>query len=550
MLLTLCVSLAAITVNLSLLNVAIPTLARALLATNTGLEWIVDGYALVFAGLLLAAGSLGDRVGRKGTLALGLGVFAGGSGLAALSHSTAALVAARCVMGVGAALVMPMTLSIMTDIYTTEAELRRAIGVWAATASAGSVVAPLAAGLLLSHFWWGSVFVFNVPVALGTMVAVLALVPSSAPRRDTAIDWVGVVLSVLFAGGMVFGLIEGPDRGWGDPLVAGSLAGAIAVGASFCAWELRSRHPLIDVRYFRLPRFSVGCGVVGVQYFFSFGSSFVVTQYVQLVLGLSALAAGLALMPSAAAVMVASPYGARAFGRYGARAVTSAGLLVAAVGAGSMALAGVHSSVGVILVSLVLVSTGIGLMAPGTTSMVMSAVPPEQAGMASGTQSATRQLGGALGVAVLGTILTARYTSVVTHGLAGTSGAPYLPSARRSLAAALASTGSASHAHDLVVRVSESAFVDGLHLVGVAAGLAAAACAGVVLGVLGRATRTATHTPAVAPAVVGARTGQSGPAGVPPAREAILSPGADASFSPGLSPGLADFAPGSPEPQP
>jgi len=249
-------------------------------------------------------------------------------------------------------------------------------------------------------------------------------------------------------------------------------------------------------------------------------------------------------------VMVASPYGARAFGRYGARAVTSAGLLVAAVGAGSMALAGVHSSVGVILVSLVLVSTGIGLMAPGTTSMVMSAVPPEQAGMASGTQSATRQLGGALGVAVLGTILTARYTSVVTHGLAGTSGAPYLPSARRSLAAALASTGSASHAHDLVVRVSESAFVDGLHLVGVAAGLAAAACAGVVLGVLGRATRTATHTPAVAPAVVGARTGQSGPAGVPPAREAILSPGADASFSPGLSPGLADFAPGSPEPQP
>ena len=496
---TLCVSLTAITVNLSLLNVALPTMARQLNTSNTGLEWIVDGYALVFAGLLLAAGSLGDRVGRKHTLMVGLVVFGVSSGLAAFADSTGLLITARCLMGVGAALVMPMTLSILTDIYPTEAGLRRAIGIWAATASAGAVVAPLAAGLLLSHFWWGSVFVLNVPLSFAVVGAVAVTVPSTAPRRGTAIDWVGVFLSILFSSGLVFALIEGPSRGWSSPLVAGSLAGSVVATAAFCLWELRVERPLLDVRCFRLPPFSIGCGVVALQYFLSFGTSFVITQYLQLVLGRSALVAGMILMPSAALLMVVSPLGARAFGRFGARPVTTIALLTCAIGATTMVLAGTGSSVAVILVSNVLVSLGIGLMAPGTTSMVMSALPPDRAGMASGAQSATRQLGGALGVAVLGTLLASRYAAAVTHSLAGTAAAPLVGTARRSLAAALETAPSAGSLANVLTASARSAFVDGMHLVGVVAGIVAGIAAVAVFWVLalGRVPR-----PSAEPALV------------------------------------------------
>jgi EmrB/QacA subfamily drug resistance transporter len=481
---TLCVSLTAITINLSMLNVGLPTLARQLRASNVGLEWIIDGYALVFAGFLLAAGSLGDRVGRRQVLMMGLGVFGVFSGVAAAAHSTAELITARCGMGLGAAFVMPMTLSILTDIYDTESGLRRAIGVWAATASAGAVVAPLLAGALLTQFWWGSLFLVNVPIAATMLVAVGLTVPDSAPRSDVRIDSLGVGLSILFPAGLVFSLIEGPDLGWSDPLVLGGLLGTAAALGLFCVWELRAAQPLIDVRGFRVPRFSVGCGVVAMQYFFSFGTSFIVTQYLQLVLGFSALAAGVALMPSAAVLMVAAPYGARAFGRYGARTVTTVSLLIAACGAATMNFAEVGSSVVPILGSLILVSLAVGLMAAGTTSMVMSALPPEQAGMASGTQSTTRQLGGALGVAVLGSILASHYTSSLSRSLPGTVAAPYLSTAKRSLASALQAAPSGGPARRVLTQLSRAAFVDGLHVVGSATAGAAAACALIVFVVL------------------------------------------------------------------
>lgn len=470
-----CVSLTAITMNISLLNVGLPTLSRELGASNTGLEWIVDGYALVFAGFLLAAGSLGDRFGRSLVMATGLLVFGVCSGLASASHSVGQLIAARCGMGLGAAFVMPMTLSILTDIYTTEAGLRRAIGIWAATASAGAVIAPLLAGALLTTFWWGSLFLVNVPLALSTALTVILIVPNTAPRRDATIDWGGVVLSVMFSAGLVFALIEGPDLGWDAPVVVGCLAGSAAATGCFCLWELRRPQPLVDIRCFRISGFSVGCGVVALQYFISFGVAFVVTQYLQLVLGYSALAAGVTLVPAAAILMVVAPLGARAFGRFGARNVTTIALLIAALGAATMSLADVNSSVAPILVTLILVNLAIGLMAPGTTSMVMSSVPADKAGMASGTQSTTRQLGGALGVAVVGSLMAARYAANLTHALSGTPAQRYLPAATRSLAEALQAVPGGGVIQDLLTRVSREAFVEGLHVVGwTIAGVAAA----------------------------------------------------------------------------
>jgi EmrB/QacA subfamily drug resistance transporter len=481
---TVCVSLGVITMNISTINVGLPSLARELGATNTGLEWIVDSYALVFAGLLLTAGSLGDRLGRRNTLLVGLAVFGAGSVGAALVNTTAALIAMRCVMGVGAACVMPMTLSILTNIYTTEDGLRGAIAAWAAVAAAAGVGAPLVAGLLLSHFWWGSLFVLNVPICMVVIVAVLAVVPDTRTPAQVPIDWIGVLLSIVFLTGLVGSLIEGPDRGWGDPLVVGGIAGSMAVFAGFCVWELRTEHPLINVRFFRVREFSAGCTVVSLMYFFSFGVSFVVTQYLQLVLGYSPLKAGVVLMPTAAVVMVVSPIGARAFGRYGARRVILVALVVMAGSGVALVTVGVGSSLWPAFASLMANSMSCGLMTAGTTSMVMGALPVRHSGMASGAQSATRQLGGALGVAIIGSLLAARYASSLTMSLTRAGKASFAPTARRSLAAALDVPQTAASTRTLIAHLARTAFVDGLHTVGVTVtvlSLLSAAVMGVVV---------------------------------------------------------------------
>ena len=483
---TVCVSLSVVTVSISFLNVGLPSLSRQLGASNIGLEWIVDSYALVFAGLLLAAGSLGDRFGRRLTLFVGLGIFGAGSLGATLVHSTGALIGARCVMGAGAACVMPMTLSILTNIYTTEDTLRRAIGVWAATASAAAVAAPVTAGFLLTHFWWGSLFAVNLPICAAVMVAVWLVVPESAAQVRLPIDGIGVVLSILFSAGLVASLIEGPERGWASVPVVGGLVLSGALLVAFCLWELRVEHPLINVRFFRLPKFSAGCLVVSMQYFFTFGISFAVTQYLQLVLGYSALKAGFALVPSAALVMFVAPMGARAFGRFGERAVTPIALSIMAMSGIALVTIGSDSSYWPVFAGLMLSSLSVGLMAAGTTSMVMSALPPEQAGMASGAQSTTRQLGGALGIAIFGSLLAAKYASSLVHGLSHTAGSAFAPSAQRSLAAALDLPHASAPVRELVARVARSAFVDGVDLIGIVVIVLAVASAILVVAVLPR----------------------------------------------------------------
>ena len=485
--------------NISLLNVGLPTLARELDASNTGLEWIVDGYALVFAGFLLAAGSLGDRLGEAWSWHRDCSSSACAPAWRQGSSTVAELIAARCGMGLGAAFVMPMTLSILTDIYPHEAGLRRGDrdlgrhrvggrrrGSAARRGAAGSVLVGLACFSSTFPLPWVRPWQWPSPSR------------TRAPRRDLRVDWVGAALSVLFSAGLVFALIEGPDLGWGDPVVVGSIVGAAVATVLFCVWELRCGEPLVDIRCFRIPAFSVGCGVVAMQYFLSFGIGFVVTQYLQLVLGLSALEAGFTLVPAAVVVMVVAPLGARAFGRFGARSVIVTAFVIATVGAAALSMSAVDSTVAPILVTLILTNLAIGLMAPGTTSMVMSAVPADQAGMASGTQSTTRQLGGALGVAAIGSLLAARYTANLSQAVAGTPAHRYLPVAKQSLAAALQAVPGGGPIQQFLSGVARQAFVDGLHVVGWTIAATAAASAVVVFLVLRAAPVTVVDDTAVA----------------------------------------------------
>ncbi len=471
-LVTVSAAMGATVVNLSIMNVALPTLGRQLSASNAQLEWIVASYSLTFAGFLLAAGSLADRVGRKLVLMSGLGIFALCSAMAAATNTSTELIAARAGMGFGAAMIMPTTLSIITSVYPTEAGLRSAIAVWAATATAGAVVAPLVAGSLLRVFWWGSLFLMNVVLAVVVLVATAVFVPESKPRRGGSVDWPGIVLSVAFSALLVFALIEGPSLGWTDPILVTSLLGSIVVLVGFCLVELHSKDPLLDVRLFRNRSFAIASWIVGMQYLLSTGIGYLSTQYLQLVRGLSPLTAGLCTVPAAAVVVVVSPIGAKAFGRFGARAITTAGMTLATIALLAINLTQTDSSVFFIVGPVVLLSGGIALMTPGTTSLGLNAVPRDRAGMASGTQSASRQLGGALGVAVLGSVLAARYTAVVSTGTSVPLLRDHIPAAKRSLAAALDVHVTASAAHQLI-HLAQAAFVDGLHAAAtVAAGVA------------------------------------------------------------------------------
>jgi len=474
-----CLSLSVVTINISFLNIGLPAISRELHASNTALEWIVDGYALVFAGLLLAAGSLGDRVGPKQTLIVGLSIFVVASAAAAMSTSPAELIATRCLMGAGAAGVTPMTLSLLTHVYTKPTEMRRAIGVWAATASAAAVVAPVGAGILLSHFWWGSLFWVNVPLAGSVLVAALVFTPKFEVQQGIRFDTIGALLSIGFSAGLVASLIEGPSRGWADPWVVGGFALSAALFGAFVAWERSRESPLIDLSLFKIPQFAIGVTIVATTYFFSFASGFISTQYLQLVAGDTALRAGVALIPSALCLTLAAPIGVRGFSRLGPRFMITFSISILTLSAVGLSLLSADGSYAPLLFSLLCMGLGIGLVAAGTTTMVMSAVMPEKAGMASGAQNATRQFGGAIGVAVAGSLVAGTYAASLTHRLAGTPAAPYAPAAKQSLASALSLDGAPVAVQRFVAEAARQAFVSGVHL---------AATALVVLGLAVAAT--------------------------------------------------------------
>jgi EmrB/QacA subfamily drug resistance transporter len=404
----LCISLVVIVISVSSLNVALPTIQGRLGASGTQLQWIVDGYALVFAGLLLPAGAIGDRFGRKGALQTGLVIF----GLAALAASRASspaeLIAFRAVMGVGAALIMPSTLSIVVNSFPF-AERPKAIALWAAFAGVGGALGPISSGLLLEHFWWGSVFFANVPLVLVLLVLSALIVPSSKDPNGHALDPIGAVLSVVGLVSLVFAVIEGPELGWSAPATIGGFVIAVIALFAFVRYERRKRNPMLDPALFRSRGFSTGSATVTLAFFNMFGLFFLLSQYLQFVKAYSPLAAGVRVLPSAFTLMLVSPQGPRLVGRFGVRAVITAGFASAAGGFALMSFANRGSSYLLVAVALVLAAAGIALLMPPASQLIVGSVPLSKAGVGSAVNDVTREVGGALGIAVVGSIVNSVY---------------------------------------------------------------------------------------------------------------------------------------------
>ena len=420
----LCLSLTLIVMDNTILNVAIPSLMRDLRASNSEIQWIIDSYVLVFAGLLLTTGSLSDRFGRKGALQLGLLVFASGSISAALAHSTTHLIASRAFMGIGGALIMPSTLSLLTNIFRDPRERAKAIAIWAAFSGVGAALGPVIGGVLLNHFSWQSVFWVNIPLVCVALGLGAVLIPRSKAAEFQRLDPIGAVLSIVGLASLLFGIIEGPSKGWTSaPVVAAFICGVIALG-SFVSWELHTDSPMLDMRLFRNRRFSAASGAITLVFFALFGSMFLMTQYWQMVHGYSALEAGVRMLPHAATMMVVAPLSARFVERLGTKRVVTAGLVVLAVGLALMSMIKVDSSYLHVILIFMMIAAGMGLtMAPATES-VMGSLPRDKAGVGSAVNDTTRQVGGALGVAIIGSVVTSVYADHVrslapSFGLSG-----------------------------------------------------------------------------------------------------------------------------------
>jgi EmrB/QacA subfamily drug resistance transporter len=406
----LCLSLLVIGLDNTILNVALPTLVRDLSATDSQLQWIVDAYVLVFAGLLLTAGSLSDRFGRRSALGLGLLIFGAGSIASAFADSANMLIATRALMGVGGAFIMPSTLSILTNVFPPK-ERGRAIGIWAGVSGLGIGLGPVVGGLLLDQFWWGSVFLVNVPIVIFAFIAGRLIVPNSKDPAAPRIDPIGVVLSITGLVTLVYAIIEAPTHGWTNPaVVAEFVAAAILLGA-FVWWELTTDHPMLNVRFFENPRFTAANLSITLVFFALFGSLFFLTQYLQFILGYTPLQAGLRTAPIALVIVVVAPITGILVQRLGNKVLVCAGMLLVAAGLFLMSqLTGASGYVHV-LESMIVLATGMSLAMTPATESVMGSLPRDKAGVGSAMNDTTRQVGGALGVAVLGSVFTAAYSS-------------------------------------------------------------------------------------------------------------------------------------------
>jgi EmrB/QacA subfamily drug resistance transporter len=437
----LCLALLMVGIDGTIVNVALPTLVRELKASSSELQWIVDAYTIIFASFLLIAGSTGDRLGRKRCLVLGLVVFVGGSFGCSMAGDPNTLIVLRGVQGLGAAFVMPATLSIIANVFTDPGERARAIALWAGVSGLGVAIGPLAGGYLLEHFWWGSVFLVNVPIGVFTIAAILSVVRESRDEHAQKLDPLGTVLSTIGLMGLLFGIIEGPNRGWSDSTVVASFVVAAVLLTSFVLWERHTTHPILDVTFFANPRFTAASIAVTLVFFAMFGSLFFVSQYLQFVLGYSALKSGASLLPVAGVLMIAGPLSAKLVARFGTKYIVSLGLLLVAGALLLFSRVSDTSGYGLIAAVLIIIGLGMGLaMAPATDS-IMGSLPPEKAGVGSAMNDTTREIGGALGVAILGSIATASYASSII----GNKSFPLLEKASPEAAAAVkSSVGAAS----------------------------------------------------------------------------------------------------------
>ena len=479
MLAVLCLSLLIVFVGNSSLNVTIPTLSRELHASESQLQWVVAAYSLVFAGLLFSTGAIGDRFGRKGVLQLGLVVFLVAAVLASASGEMWQLIACRALMGAAAALIMPSTLSILVNVFPAH-ERAKAIAIWAGTTGAAGAIGPVASGWLLGYYWFGSVFLVNVPFILLALVGGWFLVPKSRDPEQGRLDPVGAGLSIVGIVALVYGLIQAPTEGWASGRTLTAFAIAAVVLSVFVLWELRAEEPMLDIRYFRNPAFSTGTGGMILVFMALFGVMFLITQYFQLVLEYSPLSTALRLLPMAPIMIIVAPLTPRITARFGANRAVAFGMGLVAGGLLLFRGVGLHTSYLYILVCLVPLVVGIAMTMSPMTAAIMSAVPSRRAGAGSAMNDATRELGAALGVAVLGSIAASQYSAKV-QPLVATLPASIRSTATSSIAGAIQT---ANDLHGAAGRAltfgAQHAFVDGVHFA-VTVGAVLAAIASVVV---------------------------------------------------------------------
>jgi EmrB/QacA subfamily drug resistance transporter len=423
----LCLSLLVLVIDNTVLNLAIPALMTDLGATPADIQWVLDAYILVFAGLLLTSGALSDRYGRRRFLLIGLALFGGASMLAVVVEQPWQLIGVRALMGVGGALLMPSTLSILITVFD-EQERRKAFAAWSAVAMLGVIAGPTVGGFMLDHYWWGSIFLLNVPVAaLAILAAVLLMPESRGPARR--LDPVGVVLSTVGMTALVYAIIAGPVYGWSTARVLVAIGAAVVGLTTFAVWELRSAHPMLPLDLFKDRRFSGASFSIVLLSFGTGALLLMLTQYLQLVLGYTPLKAGLALLPYAVAAALFNGVGAALGQKVSNRVLITGGLLVMSVGFAVLAFLDAGSSYGMLITGLMIMGVGGGLAGPAAYATLLGAVPPAHAGVGSALNDTIQQVGMALSVAVLGSVLAGVYTAQMPDS------AP--EAARKSIAGAL-----------------------------------------------------------------------------------------------------------------
>jgi MFS transporter, DHA2 family, multidrug resistance protein len=499
-----CLSLVMVVMSVAGLNVALPSLQRDLGASASALQWIVDSYALVFAALLLPAGALGDRFGRKRALLFGLVVFTTGSFIGGLGTGATQVMIGRVITGIGAAFVMPATLSLLTTIFPPH-ERRKAIALWAGFAGAGGALGPIVTGALLGHFWWGSAFLVNVPIVAFVLVAVAVFSPTSKDPEATPLDPVGAALSLVGLGALVYGIIEGPEKGWSSAVVMGAFAVAVVGLVGFLVWERRSSHPMLPLHLFKDRRMSVGSAVVTVAFFIMFGLFFLFTLYLQFVRGYSPLSAGLSTLPLAVMLVAVAPRSAALSERLGTGRVMATGFVLISAGFAVLALIGTETPYVVLAVAMALLGAGMSLTAAPATGSIMSAVPPAKAGVGSAVNDTTREVGGALGIAVLGSIASAVYRSSIDLNGLDLPG-PVRQAATESVGAATVIAEQAGRGGAELAARAGAAFTDAFNLVSTAAAVLALVAAVAVAAAFSRKSEDAA-------AGAGAGDGAGEPAG-------------------------------------
>lgn len=426
----LCLSVFVVLLDGTIVNVAIPSLSQELDASTRDLQWIVDAYNLVFSGLLFAGGSLGDRYGRRRALLAGLAIFGATSAVAGSVDTVSGLIVARGLMGIGAALIFPATLAILTNVFVDPVERAKAIGIWGAVSGIAVAAGPIVGGALLESFWWGSVFFINVPIVLLAIVTVKVVVPENSDHVAPRLDLVGLGLSVVAVGGVVLTIIEAPAWGWASLQTAGGFAISLVLLALFVGWELWVDHPLMPVRIFRNLRFSAASVAVTSAFFALFGFIFLITQYFQLIRGYGPLEAGVRVLPVATAIAIGSIASPSLAARIGTTKVVAPGLAMMATGFAWASMLKVETAYLQIVGQMVLVGVGLGFTTAPATESIMGSLRTEQAGVGSAVNDTTRELGGTLGVAVVGSV----FNSVYVSELAKSETVRGLPPGQRELA--------------------------------------------------------------------------------------------------------------------